>query len=104
MRFAIIGVCAALASCGQPTEQTRTLDERPAILVQGAPAAAILQVDGLAAGAVTSMSGSPQAIRIEPGTHTVAVLVNGKTIFTDRIFVSGAVTKTIAVPAGGATQ
>jgi hypothetical protein len=101
MRSMTIAVCLGLAACSQPVEQTRTLDERPSILVQGAPVGAVLQVDGLAAGMVQTLGGVPQAIRIEPGSHLVAVIVNGKPILSDRVFVSGAVMKTLTVPPGG---
>jgi hypothetical protein len=101
MRKFLIAVSLCLSACGHPTEQVRTLDERPSILVNGAPAGAVLQVDGLIAGAVNGASGAPQAIRVEPGTHTIDVLNNGASIMHDRLFVSGGVITTVTVPSGG---
>ncbi len=101
MRYWTIAACLGLASCGQPIEQTRVLDERPGILVQGAPAGALLIVDGLVAGPVQTQGGTPQAIRIEPGTHLLSVMVNGRPILNDKVFVSGAAIRTLIVPPGG---
>lgn len=101
MRRLFIGVCLAASACSMPVEQVRTLDERPSILVDGAPAGALLQVDGLVAGPVYGTGGTPQAIRVEPGTHTIDVLVNGTSALHERLFVSGAMITTVSVPPGG---
>ena len=101
MRTTIISVCLLLTACGQPVQETRTVDERPSILVRGAPSGAVLQVDGLVAGSIVDNGGTSRAIRIEPGTHVVAVVVNGRSILTERLFVNGRVTKTLTVPDGG---
>lgn len=101
MRATIISVCLLLAACNQPVQETRTVDERPSILVRGAPSGAVLQVDGLVTGSIVDNGGTLQAIRIEPGSHVVAVVVNGRSILTDRLFVDGNVTKTLTIPGGG---
>ncbi len=101
MRYWAMVACLGLAACGQPADQTRILDERPSILVQGAPGGSLLLVDGLVAGPVQTPGGTPQAIRIEPGTHLLKVMVNGRLILSDRVFVSGAAVKTIVVPPEG---
>ncbi len=89
----------ALAACSYPVETTRVVDEHPAILVQGAPAGAMLSVDGLVAGRVTDAGGAPQAIRVEPGTHVIAVGSNGMTLLRERVFVDDGIVKTITIPA-----
>lgn len=100
MRAWMIGACLGIAACTPPVEQTQILHEQPGILVQGAPPGAILQVDGLVAGQVQAQGGAPQAIRIEPGTHAIVVVSNGRPILSDKVFVSGAAVKTIIVPPG----
>lgn len=89
-----------LAACSYPVETTRVVGDHPAILVQGAPAGATLSVDGLLAGPVTDASGAPQAIRVEPGTHVLAVGSNGVTLLRERVFVDDGIVKTITIPGG----
>jgi hypothetical protein len=89
-----------MAACSYPVVQVRTVDERPGVLVQGAPPGAVVVVDGLPAGSANSPGGEAQIIRIEPGTHVVAVTANGQTLLSERIFVSGEATKTLSIPPG----
>jgi hypothetical protein len=93
----------ALTACAYPTEQVRTLDERPSIMVSGvAPSDAVLVVDGLVVGAVLGANGVAQAVTIEPGTHVVAVRSGNRELLRQTVFVSGNAIKTIALPAGSA--
>jgi hypothetical protein len=95
-----LSLCLGMAACSYPVEQVRTTDERPGVLVQGAPPGAIVLVDDLSAGSANSPGGAAQIIRIEPGTHVVAVTANGQTLLSERIFVSGEATKTLTIPTG----
>jgi hypothetical protein len=95
-----LGLCLGMTACSYPVEQVRTTDERPGLLIQGAPPDAIVLVDGLAAGQVYGAGGVAQIIRIEPGTHAVAVSANGQTLMSERIFASDGSTKTLTLPAG----
>ena len=88
-----------LAACAYPTEQVRTLDERPSIQVVGAPYGAAVWVDGQFAGPANAANGVSQAIRIEPGTHAVVVNLNDRALTRETVFVSGNIIKTITVPA-----
>ena len=94
----VLSLSMALAGCSEPTEQVQTLDERPSILVRGAPASARLMIDGLDFGAVTTSGGAAQAIRIQPGTHRVEVLDMGRVLLRERLFVSGGTIKTLSLP------
>jgi hypothetical protein len=89
-----------MAACSYPVEQVRTPDERPGVLVEGAPPGAVVLVDDLLAGSANSPGGGAQIIRIEAGTHVVAVTANGQTLLSQRIFVSGDATKTLTIQAG----
>jgi len=97
-----LGLCLGAAACSYPVEQVRTTDERPGLLVQGAPHGATVLVDGLPAGAANGPGDIAQVIRIEPGTHAVAVTTSGQILLSERIFVSNGVTKTLTLPAGAA--
>lgn len=99
-RLVLICMLLSLGACAYPVERTRVVDEHPAILVRGAPPGAVLTVDGLLAGPVTDQSGAPQAIRIEPGAHDLAVSANGAVLLRQRVFVDGGIVKSITVPGG----
>jgi hypothetical protein len=101
----LIFCVVALSACSYPTEQVRTLDERPSILISGqTPTDAVLAVDGLVVGSVRASNGAEQALRIEPGTHVVTVKSNGKELIRQTVFVSGNMIKTIALPDGVFSQ
>ena len=93
-----LAACVLLGACAYPAEQVRTLDERPSIQIAGAPPGATVWVDGLFAGQAHTGIGVSQAIRIEPGTHTIVVNLDGRALMGETVFVSGNIIKTITVP------
>lgn len=107
MRLFALGTLAMVllvGGCSSPVEQVRQPDERPALLIEGAPSGAILIVDGLVAGSVFGSNGQPQAIRVEPGTHEIQVLAGGRALLAQRIYVTGNAIKTFAISGAGAIQ
>jgi hypothetical protein len=97
--FALVGFL--LTSCTNPTEQIRSVDSRPSIFLKGAPAQANIFIDNLRVGIAEDYA--EKAILLENGTHVVEVKKNGRTLFSEKIFVSGAMTKTLLIP-GGSNQ
>jgi hypothetical protein len=87
-----------------PISQVRQTEERPGILVQGAPYDSVLVVDGLYAGPVLGSDGRPQIIRIEPGMHDLLVAQGGHPLMGERVFVSGAGVKTLTFSGSGLPQ
>jgi hypothetical protein len=92
--LALVGLL--LSGCSNPTEQIRSVDSRPSIFLKGAPAQAEIFIDNLRVGMAENFM--EKAILLENGTHVVKVMNNGKTIFSEKIFVSGAMTKTLVIP------
>jgi hypothetical protein len=90
----LVGVL--LTGCTNPSEQVRSVDSRPSIFLKGAPAQAEIFIDNLRVGLAEDYL--EKAILLENGTHVVRVMKNGKTLFSEKIFVSGAVTKTLVIP------
>jgi hypothetical protein len=97
--------CAALLAtgCSYPVEQVRQADERPAILIEGAPIGAALIIDGMNVGTTNGSNGQPRAVRVESGTHKVEVDAAGRVLMDQRVFVSGSAIKTFVV-SGGTTH
>lgn len=90
--LAVLAV-AALAACS-PAEKLHTVDTRPSLLVKGASGSARVIVDNLDLGPA---DGTPYVL--EPGTHTVRVVEPDGRGYSEKIFVSGAVMRTVTVPA-----
>jgi hypothetical protein len=98
MRRIALGLFLMFATTGcpyYPVEQVKQVDERPGLLVQGAPYGSVLFVDGLYAGPIIGSDGAPQAIRVEPGTHEAQVVLGDRALMSQRVFVSGAGVKTL---------
>lgn len=85
-----------LISCTYPSTSVTISDNRPSIAIEGAPANAILYVDGLRMGAVQQFN-SQQTLLLEPGNHKVEVISQGATLFSEEIFLGGGEVKTIKI-------
>lgn len=97
--FAIVVTSVMLAGCSNPVEQIRSVDDRPAVHLQGAPADAKIFIDGSFVGKAGDYG--DKAILLENGIHIVSVISNGKTLLSKKIFLSGSMTKTLNIPAQG---
>ncbi len=94
--LAAAAALAAALACAGPTTVVRTVDTRPAIAVVGAPYGAVLFLDGAPMGDPAAYDGNPGVLRVEAGTHVVELRVDGRTTFTQRVFVESEL-KTVKV-------
>lgn len=73
-------------------------DSRPALGVVGAPAGAVVFVDGLEMGAASRFDGKKNVLLVESGTHLVEVKsANGQMLYSETLFLSGSTTKLLQV-------
>jgi hypothetical protein len=97
MRKLVAAALLFLAACVGPTTAVRTVDTRPALAIAGAPAGAILFVDGQRVGDARAYDGQPNILRVEPGTHDVELRDgSGAVVFRQRVFVESEL-KTVKV-------
>jgi hypothetical protein len=96
----IIALTLSLGACALPETTVKTGSPRPQLAIKGAPADTILIVDGLAMGPASQYDGNPKVLVVEEGVHQVQIQRSGKTIHTEKAFVSNGETKTITVNAG----
>jgi hypothetical protein len=96
-------VLTLMSACSGPISAVRVPDNRPAIAIQGAPADAILYVDGLSMGAAQQFDGRTQVLVLEPGPHKVEVIRRGKRVLSEQIFLGEEGTKTLTISEGGGT-
>jgi hypothetical protein len=92
-----LALAASLAACALPNTEVRTGAVRPALAVQGAPAGAMLYVDGLQIGEAAQYNGVARKMLIEEGVHQVEVRQGGTVLLTQKIFASNGETSTVVV-------
>jgi hypothetical protein len=97
-----IALAAMLAGCAMPATTVTTGSARPALAVQGAPAGAILYVDGLQIGDAARYDGKTQRLMIEDGAHRVEIRQGGAVLHTQQIFAGPGETATVVVGTDGA--
>jgi hypothetical protein len=95
----LLGVSLSVA-CTYPTQQVKQVEERPLIVVEGAPEGARLLVDGIDAGLASHFSGEEAALRVLPGRHVIEVVDGGRSLYRKEVFVGSASTKVIRVSGG----
>lgn len=81
--------CMQLAACALPTTQVNSGTARPTLTVIGAPANAILFVDGLQIGAAAIYNGAPNTLLIEEGVHRLELRMGNTVLVTQKIYASG---------------
>lgn len=86
-----------VSACSYPTTEVRITDNRPALAIQGASADALLYVDGLAMGLAQQFDGRSQVLLLEPGTHKIEVISQGKVVLTEKVFLGGGEVRTLSV-------
>lgn len=97
-----IALAAALAGCAMPATEVKTGSVRPALAVQGAPAGAMLYVDGLQIGEAARYDGKAQKLMIEEGAHRVEIRQGGTVLHSQQIFAAPGETAAVVVGTGGA--
>lgn len=75
-----------LVACAYPKSQIAVKDPRPTISVSGAPADAVLYVDGLDMGEAALYDGVKKTLLLEPGMHHIEVKLGGNTLLSRKAF------------------
>jgi hypothetical protein len=91
---AILALCLVCLACAYPESSTRGTVESPALVVVGAPAGAILLVDGIAAGPAAEFSGK-RSLAVLPGRHLVELQLDGRSLARREVFLDSQGIKTV---------
>lgn len=86
-----------VSACSYPTTELRITDNRPAIAIKGASEDAVLYVDGLSMGLAQQFDGHAQVLLLEPGTHKIEVISQGKVFLSEKVFLGGGEVRTLSV-------
>jgi len=96
-RVLVLFLLLSMAACAMPSTVVQTPDTRPGLAIEGAPAGAILFLDGVRVGEANRYDGQPNVLRVEPGTHTVTVKgADGAELLEQKVYVESEL-KTIKV-------
>ncbi len=90
----------SLAGCTYPKTEVSTVEERPSLAIHGAPANALLYVDGLAMGPATQYDGKEQVLLLEEGTHLIEIKQGRNILYSEKAFLGSGATKTITINPG----
>lgn len=97
MRTAALALPLLLLCCADPVTVTRAVDDRPRILLQGAPEGAVLFLDGRSMGSAAAYAGSPGVLQVEPGTHLLEVRLGETLLMSQKVFLGGGEQRTLVV-------
>ena len=97
LSLAVVVCVGLLVSCSMPTGTTVSKNENPGLLVAGAPAGAVLIVDGIDMGQARQYAGNT-ALPVVPGRHVVEVRSGNVVIYREEVYVGASVIRTVHVP------
>lgn len=89
-----------LSACSLPQTTVRTGAAQPSLIVEGAPAGAILIVDGVSMGPAMQFDGKPKVLAVVEGVHTLEIRQGSTVIFRDKALFSGGETHPIKLLPG----
>jgi hypothetical protein len=98
--LSVIMVGALLSACALPETNVHTGASAPSLVVNGAPAGAILYVDGLAMGPAAQYDGQPKMLAVLEGAHRVELRQGDTVVFSEQAFVSGGEIHTVHAAVG----
>jgi hypothetical protein len=97
MKRAALALSLLLLGCKDPVTVVRAVDDRPRLLIAGAPQGAVLYLDGKAVGPADAYRGEPGVLLVEAGTHLVEVRLGDRVVLTQKVFLGGGEQRTVVV-------
>jgi hypothetical protein len=87
-----------LTGCSYPAVHAQAVDARPHLAIAGAPAEALLNVDGVALGAAADYAPDRRVLALDHGTHRVVVSVGGRVLFDNSIYFGNGTDRVVTLP------
>jgi len=95
-----LAVCLAgivLQGCSYPQGQVRRGENRPALIIEGAPKGAQLIVDGINHGEARQYDGDPDTLLIESGSHDVRVVQGQQVLLQREVYTDSGETRVLTL-------
>ncbi len=74
------------------------MDARPHLSVAGAPAGAVLSVDGVAVGQAADYAPDKKLLTLDHGTHHVVISAGAQVIFDNSVYLGDGTDRVISLP------
>jgi hypothetical protein len=100
--LSVMVIGALLCACALPETNVRTGAAAPSLIVNGAPAGAVLYVDGLAMGPAAQYDGKPKMLAVLEGAHRVELRQGDTVVYSEQAFVSSGEIHTVRAAVGSA--
>jgi len=89
-----------LSACVLPQTTVKTGSTQPSLAIKGAPADAVLYVDGISMGAAQRFDGNPNVLAVLEGAHQVEIRQGTNVVYREKVFVSAGETHAVTVLPG----
>lgn len=96
--LAILLFC--LSGCSWFHAKKPLAPEPPQLIVNGAPAASLLFIDGSQAGRANDTGDRPQVLKVTPGSHTLEVRLGEKVVYRESLDIEADEKRMITVLSG----
>jgi hypothetical protein len=87
-----------LMGCAYPNTTVRTVESKPQLAITNASSSSVLFVDGMSVGPAAAYDGKKSTLQIDRGTHHIVVQDQGRTVFSQTVYLGDDLTKTITLP------
>jgi hypothetical protein len=99
-KFLCLIVVLSFFGCALPETSVRTGAARPKLAFMNTSADMVLLMDGITIGPVNRFDGNPGVLIVEEGVHQIEIIRDGKTVHSEKTFVSSSETRIISINSG----
>jgi len=97
-RLVCLGIFLLTAvGCAYPDAKVTRSEDRPALIIEGAPPTATLVVDGINHGEARQYNGDPKTLLVESGMHKVQILDRGNELLSREVYLSDGETRSLTL-------
>jgi PBP1b-binding outer membrane lipoprotein LpoB len=98
VRTLALGAALMLMGCTYPTTTVKTVESKPQLAIANASPSSVLLINGVPVGSAAAYDGKKSTLQMDRGTHRIEVQDQGRTIYSQTIYLGDDLTKTITMP------
>jgi hypothetical protein len=100
LKILVLIALACLSACSWFGSRRHELPDPTELIVTGAPAGALIFVDGSQTGQETTLSYHPQVLNVAPGVHKVEIHTGEKIVYREETYVGPGEHRVVTVLSG----